>query len=117
MPAISFSTLKDKVLSGEKKQTIRAKRSDYWLQYEEGDYFVGYWKMRSEGASEKLFESQLSEEPFVISNKDFDQELAKRDGFTDDENFRAIDYMESWFVDQYTDEFIDGMEFVVLRWD
>ena len=116
MPAISFSTLKDKILSGEKKQTVRPKRSDYWLQYEEDDYLVGYWKMRSEGASEKLFESQLSEDPFIITPDEWTEELAHKDGFRAYNVFPALNLMEDWFEDKYGKEYQD-MEFVVLRWD
>lgn len=121
MPAISFSTMKDKIISGEKKQTIRPKRSDYWLGYEEGDYLVGYWRMRTEGASEKLFESQLSEDPFICYlNPDkyndgygavnFLESLAERDGFD------SMAKMIQWFKDKYGEEYQD-MEFVVLRWE
>lgn len=41
MPVISFNTTKEKILSGEKKQTIRPKRSDYWLKFKRGDKLVG----------------------------------------------------------------------------
>lgn len=115
MPAISFSTMKDKILNGEKQQTVRPLKTDYWLRWREGDRLVGYWKQRTEEC-EKLFEGEFDEDPFVISSGDFTQELAKRDGFTDDENFRAVDYMENWFVNKYTDDFINGMELVVIRW-
>ena len=116
MPAVSFSTMKDKILNGEKKQTIRPKRSDYWSRWQKGDRLVGYWKLRSRGESEKLFDSQFAEDPFVVSSTDFNQELALKDGFRDNEYFKAVDHMKSWFVNKYTDEFIEGMEFFVLRW-
>lgn len=116
MPSISFSTLKDRIISGEKKQTIRPKKSDYWLQYEEGDYLVGYWKLRTEGASEKLFESQLSEDPFVVKVEEWTNDLAKRDGFESDKKWPALDHMKKWFEDKYGEDYLD-MEFVVLRWD
>lgn len=109
MPAISFSTLKDKLLSGEKKQTIRPARTDYWLRFKKGDRVVGYWKMRTKEC-EKLFESKLSENPFIITMMDFDNELMIQDGF---ENI--INGLYDWFIPHYGWD--KDMKFVVLRWE
>jgi len=125
MPAISFSTMKDKILSGEKKQTIRPK-SDYWLKWEKGDRLVGYWKMRSSGESEQLFDSKLSEDPFItelfilsVLDKDKGEyldrlnwlkRLAQEDGFED-----YIE-MQLWFLERYGNKAWD-MDFVVIRWE
>lgn len=109
MPAISFSTMKDKLKNGEKTQTIRPKRSDYWLQYNEGDQLIGYWKQRSKGESKQLFKGVMSEDPFVISSKDFTQRLAIKDGFED------LRKMHKWFKDRYGWDYMD-MKFIVIRW-
>jgi len=109
MPAISFSTLKDKLLSGEKKQTIRPARTDYWLQFKKGDPVYGYWKMRTKEC-EKLFESKLSESPFVVTMSKFNDELMKRDGFHD-----ATHALDKWFIPHYGWNM--NAKFVVLRWE
>ena len=109
MPAISFSTLKDKILSGEKKQTIRP-YSDYWLKFKKGDRAVGYWKMRTPEC-EKLFESVFSEDPFITDLSEFDDELMSRDGFS---NLREA--LLDWFWVKYPKN-LPFMDFVVLRWE
>ena len=109
MPAISFSTLKDKILSSEKTQTIRPLRSDYWLKFKKGDRVVGYWKLRTKEC-EKLFEGIFIEDPFKIDATDFTEELMIRDGFKD-----ITDGLNSWFKPRYGPDFVI-MDFVVLRW-
>ena len=109
MPAISFSTLKDKLLSGKKKQTIRPLRTEYWLQFKKGDPVFGYWKMRTKEC-EKLFQSKLSEDPFVVNMGNFNDELMRRDGF-----FSAFDALETWFIPHYG--WNVNAKFVVLRWE
>lgn len=115
MPAISFSTMKDYVKRDKKKQTIRLKRSSYWLRWEEGDRLVGYWKMRSSGSTEKLFESRFREDPFIITPDEWTKELAHKDGFRAYDVWSELDLMEDWFEDKYGKEYRD-MEFVVIRW-
>ena len=114
MPNISFSTLKDKILSGRKKQTIRSK-SKYWLKFEKGDRLVGYWKQQSSDESKKLFDSELAEDPFIVKVEDWTNDLARKDGFEADEIWPALDNMKEWFEDKYGKDYLD-MEFVVLRW-
>ena len=109
MPSISFSTLKDKILSGEKTQTIRPARTDYWLQFKKGDRVVGYWKLRTKECT-KLFEGVLIENPFLIYLGDFDDELMIRDGFKS-----LNDGMENWFLPHYGER-PEFDYFVVLRW-
>ena len=108
MPAISFSTMKDKILNGEKKQTIRPLRTNYWLKFKKGDSLVGYWKMRT-SECEKLFESMLSEDPFIIDLSDFSDELMIRDGFSS-----LKEALQKWFSVKYLN--LVYMDFVVLRW-
>ena len=112
-PAISFSTLKDKILSGKKKQTIRPNNPDtnYWLRFKKGDKLIGFWQMRQGG--EKLFDSEFSEDPFIVKWKDFTHSLMIRDGFRN-----LTDANENWFLDHYGDEsgWLPYKEFVVIRW-
>jgi len=100
--------LKDKILSGEKKQTIRP-YSEYWLKFKKGDRLVGYWKMRTPN-NEKLFDSVFSEDPFWLDITEFDDELMKRDGF---ENLK--DGLDNWFGPKY--DYPVHMPFVVIRWE
>jgi len=108
MPAISFSTMKNKILNGKKKQTIRLLRTNYWLKFKKGDKLIGYWKMRTK-EREKLFESELSQNPFVLKMVDFDENLMILDGFKG-----LQDGMENWFFPHYGDDL--NLRFVVLRW-
>ena len=112
MPIISFSTLKDKILSGEKKQTIRPKRSGWWLKFKKGDKLIGYWKLRSK-ERELLFVSELNEDPFVVKWRDFTDELMRMDGFEDLDTAN-----KKWFIPKYgrNGKIIPEMEFVVIRW-
>lgn len=109
MPAISFSTLFNKLINKEKKQTIRPRFSDYWLRFKKGDRLVGYWKLRTPECK-KLFDSELSEDPFVVDLSDFDDELMVRDGFSS-----LKEAMRHWFLPKYPN--LATMEFVVLRWN
>ena len=109
IPVISFSVMKDKLLNGEKKQTIRPAKTDYWLRFRKGDPVYGYWKMRTK-ESEKLFESELSENPFICYLGDFTDELMIRDGFTS-----LYDALTSWFIPKYG-EHPEFEYFIVLRW-
>jgi hypothetical protein len=110
MPVISFSTMKEKILSGEKKQTIRPKRSDHWLRFKKGDRLVGYWKLRSKREREKLFDSVLSENPFIVKMRDFlsNESLLVKDGF------KNFDEAYKWFLPRYG--WMPDMEFIVIRW-
>lgn len=121
MPAISHSVKKEKVKNGEKKQTIRPMKTDYWLRWEKGDRAIGYWKQRSSGESEKLYESEFSEDPFQITWGMFYDELMRKDGFKS-----PIPYVSdvAWaniefFIPQYGENgrIKPGKKFAVLRWD
>jgi len=111
MPAISFSTLKAKLLSGEKTQTIRPKRSDFWLRFRKGDVLHCWWKLRS-GKREKLFDAIITE-VFVVKWSDFTDELMIRDGF---ESLREAN--RKWFIPHYGENgnVVSDKEFVVIRW-
>jgi hypothetical protein len=111
MPVISFSTMRDKILSGEKKQTIRP-YSEHWMKLKTGDKLVGWWKQRSP-EREKLFESVLSEAPFGIYWLFFTDSLMQRDGFYNLDRANA-----EWFIPHYGEhgEVDADKPFVVIRW-
>lgn len=110
MPAVSFHTMKDQILDGRKKQTIRPK-SDEWLKWKEGDWLSGWWYQRSpdEEKRERLFESEFSEAPYVITPDEWTEKLARKDGFDD------LEGMRSWFKDTHGEDYRDK-KFVVIRW-
>jgi len=129
MVAISFSTFKDKLLSGEKTQTIRPFSEHRWkllLKAKNGELKLQiYWKQRTKEC-EKLFDAEITDlfildlfpDTFVASDPSSDyrrpltieeeEELARRDGFSD------YDEMFDWFFDRYKDDFFD-MRFIVIR--
>jgi hypothetical protein len=118
MVAISFSIFKDKLLSGEKTQTIRPYNEKRFNQIKRIGKLQIYWKQRSKEC-EKLFDAELTEifklpsfkelyEHHYVPVKDL-QELAQRDGF---ECFHSMLY---WFRRKYGEKFWD-MEFMVIRW-
>lgn len=112
MPAISFSTLRDKIEDGTKKQTIRP-YSPYWMKWRKGDRLVGYWKMRTK-EREKLFDSSFNENPFFIKWGDFTDELMRIDGFKD-----LKEANDTWFIPHYgsKEKGIYIMKsFIVIRW-
>lgn len=121
MPAISFSVMKDKLKQGEKTQTIRLKRSNYWLRYSKGDQLIGYWKQRSKGESEQLFKGVLSEDPFVVTGDEITEKLARKDGFetrVPSPHVSAIspkDNLITFLKDHYGESW-ESEEYVVLRW-
>jgi len=111
MPSISFSTLKKKIVDGTKKQTIRPLRSSYWLRFKKGDRAIGYWKMRTKDC-EKLFESEFSEDPFIVLRKNFTDNLFIRDGFNS-----LTDGEKKWFAVKYGPADLNpNQKFVILRW-
>ena len=55
MPLLSFSVFKDKILSGAKRHTIRARRKN---PIKVGDKLYMWWKSRSPKEKEKLGEAK-----------------------------------------------------------
>ena len=135
MVAISFSVFKEKILSGEKKQTIRPYSKKRWNSILKNKKLQLYWKQRTKEC-EFLKEVEL-EEMFRIrfeikwlrvsflgyitvlkeeedgSWKEIDSDeldhLARCDGF---ENCSE---MTEWFFEKYGYG-IDTMIFMVIRW-
>ncbi len=105
MGLIGFTVFKDKILSGEKCQTIRLPRKK---PLKKGETLYLYWKLRTKEC-EFLMKVNCSE--VVIKKwKDIkgDLELARRDGFEDLESF------QDWFM-RYNPT--DETEFLIIRWE
>ena len=73
MPALSFSVFKDKIISGEKRQTIRSVRK---FPIKEGDILYMYWKQRSQTEREKLGEAKCIK---LLEIKIFNDEVRIKD--------------------------------------
>ena len=104
MALFGFTVFKEKILSGEKCQTIRPRRK---RMPKVGETLHLYWKLRTKEC-ERLM-SVPCREVFLIKWKDMrdNLDLAVRDGFNDLDEFRE------WFA-RYEPK--DETEFMVVRW-
>ena len=104
MGLIGFTVFRDKILSGEKRQTIRLPRK---RPPKVGETLHLYWKLRTKEC-EKLMEAICTE---VLMKKwkemKDDVELARLDGFNGLDDFRK------WFA-RYNPT--DETEFMIIRW-
>lgn len=132
MPAIGFTVLKEKIVDGSKRQTIRKLRKQ---PIKVGDTLYLYWHLRRKDCEllkvvkcvetfpiqMQFYENWLdSGEPIwivdetlpsrtIITLQDFKvEELAQRDGFNN-----ALEMMR-WFTKQYGD--LNDQTFQVIRW-
>jgi len=124
MPLIGFTVFKDKILSGEKRQTIRPMRK-YPIKM--GDRLYLYWKLRTKQC-EKLGEAICTEvfdirfnarqgtDSFIFYTTmvPYSQrqitELAQMDGFNN-----SLELLH-WFLDNYKLSFLFDMPFQAIRW-
>lgn len=119
MPLVSFKVFKEKLISGEKVQTIRKVRLN---PINLGDTLYIWWKSRSKLEKEFLFASTCTKvTPVAISVVDSSitlagelitepaakDEFARKDGFDDADKFFA-------FFAGYGDETFEG---VVIEWE
>jgi len=132
MVAISFSDpkLREKLLSGEKDQTIRPFKEKRYHQIVRIRKLQIYWKQRTK-ESRKLFDAELTEifliylihpktgeewphrienQELVPMTKEEAKELVRRDGF------KSIEELYAWFKQQYRrqKEKLKG-KFMVIR--
>lgn len=134
MVAISFSLFKDKLLSGEKDQTIRPLTEHRYKQMRKAWFNaqIGipdlqiYWKQRTKEC-EKLFDAFLKD-MFVIYIDPDEESIAKRDAphlyrvFTDDEveevirrdGFDSKEDFFNFFRKKYGSKLKD-MYFILIR--
>lgn len=118
MPALSFSVFKDKILSGEKRQTIRSVRKH---PIKEGDVLYMYWKQRSQTEREKLGEAkcvkirqvQIFREYLIEDQNKFCQIKQYLDKFAIADGFDNWDEMRDFFDKTH------GLPFtgVLIEWD
>jgi hypothetical protein len=127
MVAISFSVFRDKVLSGEKRQTIRPMRK---RPFKIGDKLELYWHMRRKDC--KLLRRAVCLEEFKFTmtrNTPYTNgrivreytgggfslsfvdasDIARQDGFED------LRKMQDWFGKQYGAR-LPSLTFQVVRW-
>jgi len=111
---IYIPSMKKKLMSGEKSQTIRKPRKDPFYS---GDKIQIYWKQRAGGG--KLFDAMITEIldfrltywsgflPILYANFDFDtDEMAKQDGFIDYKDM--VTYLMKGYPNQ--------VDFRIIRW-
>ena len=133
MVAISFTVFKEKIISGEKKQTIRPYSKKRWNSLLKNRKLQLYWKLRTKEA-EFLKEVELKELFKIAFRTYFDdlghecvtilkeengtwreldsggqEDLALRDGFDG-----LWDLME-WFYKKYGEDMYKR-DFMVIRW-
>ncbi len=117
MPPISFSVFRDKILSGAKRHTIRAKRK-YPIKV--GDRLYLWWKQRSQTDREKLGEANCirTEEvtiytKFVSINNQSIIDPSELDTFAIADGFDNWLHMMQWFSDTH------GLPFTgdLFEWD
>jgi len=105
MPLIGFTVFKDKIISGEKRQTIRKPRK---RPIKVGDTLYLYWHLRQKDC--ELLQVVKCKEVITMKYKDFayDDDIAKRDGFKNSEEMRK------WFEKIHKPKPEDS--FVIIRW-
>jgi hypothetical protein len=113
MPALSFSVFRDKIESGEKRQTIRAVRKN---PIKEGDKLFLFWKQQSPKDCEKLGEATcISVKPIKISYGAVycNIPMASLEAFAIADGFDNWDDLVKYFEKNY------GLPFegVLIQWD
>lgn len=105
MVTISFSVFKEKILTNQKRQTIRKPRKH---PIKVGDKLQLYWKLRIK-ETEFLREVVCKEILYVkFSDIKFDEEIAKNDGFENAITMRSL--FNSFYF-----EINDNDEFVIIK--
>lgn len=107
MVIIGFKVFKDKILSGEKRQTIRVAKP-YYTRLKPGDPLHLYWKPRTK-EMELLHEVPLKRSRLIFW-QDFTEELALKDGFS------SLVHMQDWFIKTYGEKDAMGQGYMLLEW-
>lgn len=105
MPLLGFSVFKDKILNGEKRQTIRKARK---IPIKVGDTLYLYWKPRTKQC--ELLKVVKCTESLRLKFLEFcdDEDIARNDGF---EN---VAEMKEWFEKHYDLKPEDLFD--IIRW-
>jgi len=122
---LSFSVFREKILSGEKCQTIRKFTNKKWSMAKNARKYQLYWGNPRNGGT-LIKEVNRSFDPFVIGFQQSDNpiflykdnytlssqsqhQLARNDGFTN------VNEMVDWFHEHYGDSMY-AERFIVFRW-
>jgi hypothetical protein len=105
MPLLGFSVFKDKILNGEKRQTIRKARK---IPINIGDTLYLYWKLRTKQC--ELLKVVKCTESLRVKFSEFcdDENVARKDGF------ESAAQMREWFEKHYDPKPRDLFD--VIRW-
>ena len=105
MPILGFTVFKDKILDGEKCQTIRKARK---VPIKVGGMLYIYWKLRTKQC--EMLRVVKCTEVLRLKFSDFcdDEDIARKDGF---ENATQ---MKEWFVKRYNPRPDDLFD--IIRW-
>ena len=113
MPLLSFSVFKEKLISGEKTQTIRQIRK---RPIEKGDILYCWWKSRTK-ERQKLFEANCTEiipikinawtNTVILNGKPLTEEAIKELAIAD--GFESCVHFYDFFVDKFSG--------VVIKWE
>lgn len=115
MPLIGFTVFKEKLLSGEKCQTIRRPRK---RGLKVGDRLYVYWRLRTKEC-QKLGESVITN---IVTKKvkEFTERDAVKDGFSSQwltfHRVPALEHLLSWLIKKYPD-ITDDWEFDVITFE
>lgn len=106
MPSLGFTLFRKKILSGEKKQTIRAVSKRV---IKPGDSLFLYWHLRRKDC--ELLKKTKCVEALKVTYRDFayNDEIARKDGFKDSKELRK------WF--QKVHHPFLGDQFYIIRWE
>ena len=130
MVAISFSVFKDKILSGEKRQTIRIYSEKRYNQIMRIRTLQLYWHQRSrdsellrEEIAVELFRMRFIEEGDEIGLETMDAygefEVAKeneREHIAQADGFSSWAELVQWFINRYGRDKLLKTDYMVIRW-
>ena len=106
MVAVGFTKLKEKILNGEKTQTIR-RYSEHWARLWPGVKLHLYWKLRTKNC-ELLLIRHLKHSIGPITFSEFTESMAVADGFN------SLEEMQTAFREMYKDA--ETQEYIILVW-
>lgn len=115
MPLLGFTVFREKLLSGDKRQTIRRPRK---RRLNVGDRLYVYWRPRSKEC-QKLGESMITS---VVTKKvkEFTEQDAVNDGFSSNwltcRQVPALEKLLSWLISKYPD-IEDDWEFDIITFE
>jgi len=105
MPLIGFTVFKDKILSGEKRQTIRKARK---IPIKEGDTLYLYWHLRQK-------DCELLKVVKCVSATRISWGLIRdNDAIANDDGFKDAAEMRAWFEKVHKPKWDDLFD--IIKW-